>query len=112
MREDLLPLLACPTNRGDLVLRVDAWQGRHIETGELACPTCARQWCIDRGVPDFIGRPREDRVVPTTRGFARYWARDNSVIASEPAFNDELFRDWLRPIGPERFADRLVVEAG
>lgn len=112
MRDELLPLLACPTCQGSLDMRADLRRGKHIEQGELSCAACAKRWPVDRGVPDFVGGAGTDHVGQTTSGFARNWARYNNVIAAEPALNDELFRDWLQPIDPERFTDRDVLDAG
>jgi SAM-dependent methyltransferase/uncharacterized protein YbaR (Trm112 family) len=112
MRDELLPLLACPHCHAGLALRVEARRGKHIESGSLSCVSCEKQWPIDHGVPDFVGGAAPDHVAQTTSGFARNWARYNNVIAAEPALNDELFRDWLLPIDPERLAQRDVLDAG
>ncbi len=120
MRPALLARLVCPRCQGPLSLTVGELQaakagdpsGDWIESGSLACAPCAATWPIEHGVPDFV--PRDDRadVQQTTSGFARNWDEFNQVINAHQALNDELFRDWIHPLDPERFRGKLVMEAG
>lgn len=113
MRDSLLAELACPGCGGDLfVAEASAINGGHIEQGVLGCRGCAARVPIEHSVPNFV--PSDDRadVQQTTSGFARNWDEFNDVILDNEQLNDELFRDWIAPLQPESFKDKLVLEPG
>lgn len=84
--------------------------------GALSCTSCNATWPIVEGVPDFVTSPTGSSgardVVQTTSGFATNWQRYSDVIIAQPALNDELFRDWIKPVQPELFEGRVVLDAG
>jgi SAM-dependent methyltransferase/uncharacterized protein YbaR (Trm112 family) len=117
MRESLLDLLRCPLCRADLRLETPLMEGSHVMRGALACTSssCSGRWPIVDGVPDFVSAvsgAAKREVEQTTLGFATNWQRYSDVIIAQPALNDELFRDWIKPVQPERFEGRVVLDAG
>jgi SAM-dependent methyltransferase len=94
------------------VLRESAREGPHIMDGSLWCAECRSGYPIVRGVPDFVTRHGSREVEQTTGGFAVNWKRYSDAILAKPALNDELLRDWLVPLSPESFGDKVVLEAG
>lgn len=121
MRESVLEFLRCPLPSCGSVLRVEAppFEGEHVMHGHLVCTSSScsgpRRWPIVDGVPDFVlhhAHAHASAVEQTTSGFATNWQRYSDQIIAQPALNDELFRDWIKPVLPERFAGRAVVDAG
>lgn len=80
--------------------------------GKLRCAACHAAYQIVDGVPNFVPATVTPAVEQTTAGFATNWKRYSDAILAQPALNDELLRDWIAPLSPELFQDRLVLEAG
>ena len=114
MRESVLDLLRCPLCNASLRVDTPVVEAGHVMHGALACTSCNGTWPIVQGVPDFVtARASEAREVEqTTSGFATNWERYSDVIIAQPALNDELFRDWIKPVQPELFEGRVVLDAG
>jgi SAM-dependent methyltransferase/uncharacterized protein YbaR (Trm112 family) len=112
MKTEALPYLCCPDCRADLSLVDDTLRDGEITRGFLQCTACKSRWPIVEGVPDFVGDNGADEVVQTTSGFARNWNAYNEVIVAHDSLNDEFFRDWVEPLEPSHFDDRVVLDAG
>jgi SAM-dependent methyltransferase len=81
--------------------------------GRLTCAPCGAAFPITDGVPDFVaGDPAVADVAQTTEGFADNWKHYNRVILSHELLNRDLFADWIWPLQPSFFEDRVVVDAG
>ncbi|MEX0890715.1 MAG: methyltransferase domain-containing protein [Gemmatimonadota bacterium] len=110
MRERALDLLACPGCGGRLELAVAAHEDEHVMTGTLTCAGCARAFPIREGVPRFVEEPGEVGVEErrTAEAFGYEWTR----YAELAARYRQQFLDWLRPVTPEMFQGRTVLEGG
>ncbi|HUU76040.1 MAG TPA: methytransferase partner Trm112 [Methanoregulaceae archaeon] len=56
MKRSLLPILCCPTCKGDLELRVKMENEREIVEGSLYCSACSVEYPIEDGIPDLLPR--------------------------------------------------------
>lgn len=112
MRDSLLAYLWCPACHGDLAVTEEVRSGRTIVGGALACVTCGARYPITEGVPDFVASDDAASVKQTTEGFADNWKHYNRVILSHEQLNRDLFADWIWPLQPTSFEDKVVVEAG
>ena len=112
MRESLLEYLWCPECHGDLRLKDPRRAGRSVVSGRLDCAACSASFAIDRGVPDFVGADGDGDVEQTTKGFAGNWEKYNRTILANESLNRDLFDDWIWPLNPLSFEDKVVVEAG
>lgn len=113
VHEGLLPLLACPTCRGDLRLLAGRSRGTDVVDGELACPACSLRWPIVEGVPDFVGSAAGDPAVErTTRGFARNWNAYREAILADEGLNRRLLEAWVAPLDLTRLRGRLLLDVG
>jgi len=112
VKEALLPYLMCPACHADLALHDAVRSGRTIVAGELRCTACHERHPIVEGVPDFVGTGHDIDVGQTTEGFADNWKHYNRVILSNELLNRDLFADWIWPLAPTYFEDKVVVEAG
>jgi uncharacterized protein len=54
MREEVLPILACPECRGELELVAEGRNGEEITSGKLHCKSCGHVYPIEVGIPNFI----------------------------------------------------------
>ena len=108
MKASLVPLLCCPSCRGDLVLRADEMAAGEIETGSLRCPGCPREFAVARGVPRFADQPTLEEARATIARFGRQWKEyKERLLEYRPAF-----LDWMKPIGEADLADQVVLDGG
>ncbi len=112
MKLEALPYLCCPECHADLTVVNDTIRDDEVMSGDLQCTACSRRWPVVEGVPDFVGDNGTADVVQTTSGFARNWNFYNEVIVAQESLNDELFRDWVEPLEPASFDDKVVFDAG
>lgn len=55
MHDDLLEILCCPTDKGDLVLRATQRDPKgEILEGSLTCKTCKHAYPIEDGIPNLL----------------------------------------------------------
>jgi SAM-dependent methyltransferase len=111
MKARLLELLACPTCGSRVELRdavMDQAKRDEITTGELVCQDCGMTFPIVRGVPRLVPtglRPVEER---TAAAFGWQWQEFVEIYDAYEA----QFLDWIYPIQPEFFRDKIVLDAG
>jgi SAM-dependent methyltransferase len=107
MKRRLVDLLACPACHADLTLHADAVDGAEIVTGRLTCQGCDASFPIAGGIPRFTETHSRGHDA-TARAFGFQWKRYSDL--------DERYRtqflDWLRPVQPEFFAGRTILEGG
>lgn len=107
MRERLLDYLACPACAGDLSLEAGAREGDHVIDGALHCAACAARYPIRRGVPRFAAGVDEVEA-RTAQAFGYEWTR----YAELAERYRQQFLDWIRPVTPDFFPGRTVLEGG
>ena len=107
MKPDLLEWLACPACEGNLELAATEREGPEVMAGELACRGCAARYPIRRGVPRFAGALGEAEA-RTADAFGFEWTR----FAELGERYRQQFLDWIRPVTPDFFRGRLVLEGG
>ena len=107
MKPALLDLLECSSCGQDLVLAGETREGTEVMAGELRCTGCARRYPIVRGVPRFapLLREVEER---TAEAFGYEWTRYSELAERYR----RQFLDWIRPVTPEFFRNRIVLEGG
>jgi uncharacterized protein len=59
MRPELMEILCCPVDQGDLALEVTERKGTEIEKGTLTCSKCQAKYPIEDGIPDLL--PPDER---------------------------------------------------
>lgn len=107
MRERALKYLACPECGGELASTEAQHAGDHIMTGTLICLHCSAGWPIRNGVPRFVDSV--DAVEGrTAAAFGYEWNRYAELADRYRA----QFLDWIRPVEPSFFQDRVVLEGG
>lgn len=110
MKEKLLDLLACPECGGDVFLSsATKREEMEIIEGVLSCKNCAQEYKITRGVPRFadLSKIEQDKA-DTAENFGWQWTH----FTQEDAKYNEQFLGWLKPVKPEFFAGKIVLEGG
>lgn len=107
MRERALAYLACPSCGGDLRLEVADRTDDHIEAGRLTCSSCDQSYQIRAGVPRFASDVTEVQA-RTAQAFGYEWTRYSELAGRYR----QQFLDWIRPVGPEFFRGKAVLEGG
>lgn len=105
-----MELLACPTCGGDIRLAAATrYEENEIIDGILTCRKCDREYKVVRGVPRFadLGKIEEDKAA-TAENFGWQWT---NFTQEDPKYNEQ-FLGWLRPVRPEFFEDKVVLEGG
>lgn len=110
MRPEALNFFACPVCGHDLLLSSDQIreEAGHVVSGELACTACMSRFPIRDGVPVLVPRDVETVKTETASRFAEEWVRWSDL---RDYYKEEFF-DWIAPLRPSDFADKLVFEGG
>lgn len=99
----------CPGCRQNLSLSVTVAQDDQILEGSLTCINCHRSFSISRGIPRFANLEEVDRdKQATAEGFGWQWTH----FVQEDKRYAEQFLGWIKPVTPEFFVDKVVLEGG
>ena len=104
MKRELLALLACPDCRGD----IDGDFHDDLEEGELVCRGCQRRFPVTLGVPSLLPLNGDQLAVQVAGQFAEQWKRYHDW---RPEYRQQ-FLDWLSPVEPSFFKDKIVLDGG
>ncbi len=108
MKPRLLAYLACPACAGRLRLDADRTEKDEIIEGALTCEGCAVRYPIRRGVPRLVKLAISTDKAKTARAFGWQWQHFTEMHDQY----ESQFLDWIAPIGPDFFRDKLVLDAG
>src|SRR5260370_17693862 len=111
MKARLVELLACQTCGGRLELR-DAVADREcegeIKAGELVCLSCAARFSESDGMPGMVAGGLAPGVERMSAAFGWQWKEFVELYDQYEA----QFLDWIHPIQPDFFRDKVVLDAG
>ncbi len=111
MKPRLLEMLACPTCAGQLELRdaqADPECEGEIKSGELVCLSCAARFSVRDGIPRLLPAGLSPVVERTSAAFGWQWKEFVELYDQYEA----QFLDWIHPIQPDFFRDKVVLDAG
>ena len=110
MKPRLLELLACPMCVGSLEWAdgTAPTSAEEVFEGELVCHGCARRYPILRGIPRLLPDHLSDDIQHTARAFGWQWRH---FVEMHDEYEAQ-FLDWVHPLGPESFRDKVVLDAG
>ena len=111
MKPRLMDMLACPTCGGKLELhdeQSDPESEGEIKAGELVCVTCAARFAIRGGIPRLLPAGLSPVVERTSAAFGWQWKEFVELYDQYEA----QFLDWIHPIQPDFFRDKIVLDAG
>ena len=108
MKQSLLSLLVCPECRCAFDLSADHVDGAEIIEGQLKCSNCKAAFPIRRGIPRILSSELSREKQATAEAFGYEWTHYKSLTEADR----EEFLDWIRPLTPESFAGRVVLDGG
>lgn len=112
MKRSLLEYLVCPACQSTLVCRPVVENNDDIETGLLHCRYCSEDYPIRRGVPRFVtnDHPLSGDNVKTADAFGWQWQAFDNLHDIDRY--QEQFLDWIYPIQPDFFKNKVILDAG
>jgi len=116
MKTRLSEFLVCPQCRGPLQCLVEQedrtlpWA--EVIEGQLVCKNCDHHYPISRGVPRLMGGPLAAAVEKTVTGFGYEWQKFDDQIADTYMTDKTNFLDFIAPVIPDFFRDKIVLDAG
>lgn len=110
MKEKLLQFLRCPSCSGTIQLNdVTSFDGREILAATLRCSSCDASYPVLRGVPRFASLTDLDAdKAATAENFGWQWQH----FTQADKLYDEQFLGWIKPVDPDFFRGKLVLEGG
>jgi len=111
---ELIALLCCPRCQGglDFLTESEIHEDGHVEAGQLSCRECQKTYPIIDGVPRFVPASLAHNVNDTVEGFGFQWNRAKSLVRDGHLSSPEVFLEYIEPIAPEYFKDKVVLDAG
>lgn len=118
MNPRVLDYLACPLccspfrlASAQSALAESTREEAEIETGELVCCGCARRYPILRGIPRILPDQIAADKQRTAATFGWEWQEFHTLHDSRETYRQQ-FLDWVHPIQPQFFQDKVVLDAG
>jgi SAM-dependent methyltransferase len=108
MNISLLEHLACPECDGALRLEAASPKVGDVESGQLGCVSCGIRYPIRSGVPRLLPRDVSALQRRTADAFGWQWRH----FVEMHGLYEEQFLDWIEPLRPDDFKDRVVLDAG
>lgn len=108
MKTSLLSLLVCPECRGLLNVVSTSKEENEVMEGTLACAECGANFAIVRGIPRFVPTTLSPAKKATAAAFGYEWTHYASLTDADR----EEFLDWIKPLDPNAFTGRTVLDVG
>ncbi len=81
-------------------------------SGSLRCDSCGQEFPVLRGVPRLLRQAPGVEVARTVDKFGTVWRHASAKMESTPFLEPELFLDFIKPVGPDFFRDKIVLDLG
>ncbi len=108
MKRRALDYLGCWRCGRSFELRVQQEEDGEILEGWLLCSACTTSFPIRGGIPRFVSAGLSAEKRATAAAFGYEWTHYSELNEQYRAE----FLDWIDPIEPEAFRDRVVLDAG
>ncbi|MBI5391542.1 methyltransferase domain-containing protein [Candidatus Woesearchaeota archaeon] len=108
MKQSLIPYLVCITCQSSLRCRVFQYEEEEIIEGKLTCTHCAVDYPIVKGIPRFVPVSLEKIKQKTAERFSYQWHKYSDI----PKIFEQQFLDWIDPVKPSFFKNKIVLDAG
>jgi SAM-dependent methyltransferase len=110
MKLRALDLIVCPACAGALRCQATLMAEDEVITGELACTNCKAVYPILRGIPRLLQGKMLKAQRRTADAFGWEWQAFRR-LHHEGRYREQ-FLDWIHPIQPDFFVDKVVLDAG
>ena len=111
MKLRLIDYLSCPRCGGSFQGRADREEGNEIVDGTLSCLQCGDSYPVVRSIPRVLPPEMSDLVKNTADTFGWEWTEFRELHSSWEMYERQ-FLDWVWPIEPNFFKDKVVLDAG
>lgn len=108
MKPSLLKFLACPKCKSDFECKIYS-KDKEIEEGTLICKKCGREYPIINSVPRILTKASSSKIKKMTAKLFSYEWQSFSKLYE---LYKEQFLDWIYPIKPSFFKNKVVLDAG
>ncbi|HEY5173949.1 MAG TPA: methyltransferase domain-containing protein [Terriglobales bacterium] len=108
MKRTLLSLLTCPQCHNSFEVCGDNTDSPEITEGMLLCSGCGSSFPIVRGIPRFLANTLAADKQATADAFGYEWTHYSKLTDADR----REFLDWISPLTPADFEDRVVLDAG
>jgi SAM-dependent methyltransferase len=108
VKPSLLVRLVCPLCQGELTCDAQVSAGDEIVEGVLTCGACQHRFPIRGGVPRLNPPGLALDKQRTAEAFGFQWTH---FVELHEHYRAQ-FLDWIRPLGPDFFRDKVVLDAG
>lgn len=109
VRETFLTYLQCPECRGDLEVHEASVCGDRTDSEDLKCRSCGRRYPVEEEVPNLLLDGKQGDEKRMRSGFEFEWKH---FFRREKPYLTQIALEWVRPLCPEDFAGRVVLDAG
>lgn len=110
MKPQALVYLRCIACGGPLVLEGGPAEGE-VESGELACTACPRRYPVVRGIPRLLPDELTLEKLRTASAFGWEWQQFDALHDDRATYQAQ-FLDWVHPIEPAFFHNKVVLDGG
>jgi SAM-dependent methyltransferase len=111
VKPKLLQFVVCPRCHTSLSAEIHHRDGDEIMEAMLSCAKCQRTFPVSRGIPRFVPN-LSNEAAQTTEGFGFEWNTFNEAIKSTEMSAEFLFQDFIAPVKPDFFCDKMVLDGG
>ncbi len=111
MKHKLLEYLTCPLCSARFICQPSETEGDEVRSGVLVCTGCGKEYPIVRYIPRILPSYIEVDKKDTADTFGWEWLEFDTLHRSEETYRDQ-FLDWVWPIEPKFFANKVVLDAG
>ena len=108
MKRSLLSLLVCPGCHSGFEAQAERTDDTGLIEGTLVCSGCGSTFPITRGIPRFLPGELSAEKKATADAFGYEWTHYSTLTDADK----EEFLDWIMPLTPDAFVDRVVLDAG
>ena len=109
MKQRVLQYLVCPQCKSPFRLATEP-DGEEIVEGELRCEQSGHSYPITGGIPRLLPAHLAQDVQKTAQNFGWQWQEFDEFLSLDDYKSQ--FLDWLHPIEPSFFRDKVVLDAG
>jgi uncharacterized protein YbaR (Trm112 family) len=112
MKRRLLDFLVCPWCQVPFRCQAIREDGDDVIEGQLTCDECSHTFPIVRSIPRILPSVLRPGNQATSDAFGWEWQHFRKLHTLEVETNREQFLDWIYPIEPQYFKNKVVLDGG
>ncbi len=112
MKRRLLDFLVCPWCQVPFTCQSTREQGDDIVEGQISCEKCSRTFPIVRSIPRMLPPTLLQGNDATAKAFGWEWQHFRKLHPRDEELGKEQFLEWVKPLQPQFFAGKVVLDGG